>query len=169
MLLGSSTLANYYDGPAEGDALDDGVNGLDEIETEIVQLELVGDSSLGPVTLRINSMSPSLGRLEEQVNDNPGLLDVDPFAPGDASSLFDVLVELEVNDSSCRLERLGSCSPPPRNSSRKRARCSLVVESVNCWTRAVSRTPSRWLEFNSSRRHPTSRRRRSRSRWTTRL
>ena len=94
---GPTTIKVNFEGPNEGDANDnDGPDGLDEVQTEIVQMELVGSSSsFGPVKVT-QSSNPSFGLIEEQVNNNPGLLDVDPFAPGNADNFFDVFFEIEV-------------------------------------------------------------------------
>jgi len=95
-LAGPATVHVFFEGPNEGDATDDDIDGLDEVQTEIVSMNLTGTSSLGPVQVRVRTDQPSLGEIEEQVNNNPGLLDLDPFAPGNADSFFDVFFEIEV-------------------------------------------------------------------------
>jgi hypothetical protein len=77
-------------------------DGLEQIPTEIVQMDLTG--GLGPITvtftLRDPAKSPfrrSTGEIEENVNNTPGVLDIPPFTPaGTASSFFDVFFEIEV-------------------------------------------------------------------------
>jgi len=92
---GPTTVDVYFEG-AEGDAADDDGNNRDDVETEIVSMDLTGNSSLGPVSVRLNPNMPTFGEIEELVNNNPGRLDLDPFHPGDAQSFFDVFVEIEV-------------------------------------------------------------------------
>jgi len=81
---------------SEGDANDDSFNGLDEVVFEITELELEGVSSAGIVTLRRRAGVRSGGLIEERENSNPGLLDIDPFAVGDADSYVDLFLELTV-------------------------------------------------------------------------
>jgi len=46
--------------------------------------------------MRLGPAGPSLGALEEQVNNTPGMLDIQPFtAAGTCDSFFDVFVEVE--------------------------------------------------------------------------
>jgi len=91
-----------FTGPA-GEARDTDADGLEQIPTELVQLELSGNSSLlGPVVLRLRDygLSPfrsSRGEMEERVNNTPGTLDLSPFTSGGAvDSFFDVFVEIQV-------------------------------------------------------------------------
>ena len=91
----------YFEGPVEGDAVDDSGEGLDEVVTELIAMNLTD----GNATLRVRSMasspfSPSLGLIEEQANNNVGRLDQDPFHPGVADSFFDVFFEIELPDGS---------------------------------------------------------------------
>lgn len=86
-----------------GEAADTDGDGLDQVETEIVQLELSGQSSLGPIKVRLRNDTGtggkprSLGEIEETVNTKAGRLDVPPFATaGAAESHFNVFFELEV-------------------------------------------------------------------------
>jgi hypothetical protein len=81
-----------------------GPNGLEEVPTEIVQMELTGTSSMGlPVTVRLRSFTKhpfmhSTGEIEETANTQTGRLDVPPFAPtGTACSFFDVFYEVQIN------------------------------------------------------------------------
>jgi len=93
---GPTTIMVNFEGPDEGDANDDdGPDGLDEVQTEIVQMELVGTSGTFSPYLITQSPNPSFGLIEEQANNNPGTLDVDPFAPGNAASFFEVFFEVD--------------------------------------------------------------------------
>ncbi|MFQ5884219.1 MAG: hypothetical protein ACE5IO_03870, partial [Thermoplasmata archaeon] len=81
-------------------------DGREQVPTEIVQMELTGSSPmLGPVTIRLRdpSESPfqrSTGEIEEDDNNNPGVLDIPPFTPsGTADSFFDVYVEIDIGGS----------------------------------------------------------------------
>jgi hypothetical protein len=81
-----------------------GPNGLEEVPSEIVQMELTGTSSMGAsiiVRLRPFTKHPfmhSTGEIEETANTQPGRLDVPPFAPsGTACSFFDVFYEVQIN------------------------------------------------------------------------
>ena len=84
----------YFEGPNEGDAVDDNFDGLDEVVSELVSLDLSG----GGLTVRESSVRHSLGAITEQVNNTPGLLDLDPFASGNADSFFDVFFEIDLPD-----------------------------------------------------------------------
>lgn len=81
-----------------------GPNGLEEVPSEIVQMELTGTSAMGlPVTVRLRSFTKhpfmhSTGEIEETANTQAGRLDVPPFAPsGTACSFFDVFFEVQIN------------------------------------------------------------------------
>src|SRR5439155_16126205 len=83
--------------PPNGRASDIDGNGLDEVDTEMVELDLSGSSSMGPVTATLDPDNRSFGQIEETANLTPGTLDVPPFtASGTANSFFDVFVELHV-------------------------------------------------------------------------
>lgn len=83
-------------------------DGLEEVETQIVHLELSGTSKiLGPITLRhraTEALGPvrqpdqlSMGKIEERVNNIHGVLEIPPFTPtGTADSFFDVFFEIEL-------------------------------------------------------------------------
>jgi hypothetical protein len=93
--VGPTTVEVYFEGPAEGDARDDDQNGLDEVETEIVAMNLRGSSPLGPIVVEVQGGEASRGQIEEQKNENNGTLDVAPFDPGGvADSFFDVWPEI---------------------------------------------------------------------------
>jgi cysteine-rich repeat protein len=91
-----------------GDLQDTDGDGLEQIPTEIVQMELTGTSPFGrvKVTIRDAGKDPfqrSTGEIEEGANDNPGILDLPPFiddGPGvqGAGSFFDVFFEIELSD-----------------------------------------------------------------------
>ena len=92
---GPSQVDVYFEGPAEGDAWDDDGDGLDEVTSQLVQANFDGfHPLLGPVQIRLRDDTPSLGVITEQVNNTPGVLDIDPFAPGNADSFFDVFFEI---------------------------------------------------------------------------
>ena len=110
-LEGSAEAHVFFEGPLEGDAKDDGdlgtgpPDGLDEVQTELVALSLA--SADGSVSVGLNPTQPSLGRMQEQFNVQPGRLDVHPFcdinletscASVQVDSFFDVFVELNVAD-----------------------------------------------------------------------
>ena len=89
-------------GDRHAPASDTDGDGRDQITTQFGALNLNGNSALGAVqvTLRSSSLSPfqnSLGEMEEQVNNHPGELDLDPFtASGKVSSFFDVYLEVTI-------------------------------------------------------------------------
>jgi hypothetical protein len=69
-------------------------NGLDDVQTEIIQLDLTGVSPLlGPVVVRQSPQRRSLGAIEEQENRIQGPLDFP------AESFFDVFFEIELPDA----------------------------------------------------------------------
>ena len=83
--------------PPAGQAGDFDGDGLDQVFTEMTQLDLSGVSSMGPVRLRLDPTHRTLGQIEERVNNTPGVLDLPPFAAvGHADSFFDQFVELTV-------------------------------------------------------------------------
>jgi hypothetical protein len=102
----------------EGEAQDDDGDGRDEVSTEMVQLDLVGDSSMGEVKVRLNPSRATTGEIEELRNSHPGWLDLDPFYPGDADSFFDVFFEIEVggmvlhNEQPKRMSAVITHKPP---------------------------------------------------------
>jgi hypothetical protein len=88
---------------ADLETLSDGDgDGREEVETEIVQMDLVGISpQLGQVQIRRRPPGappekPTQGKIEEDSNSTPGVLDVPPFArAGTATSFFYVFFEIE--------------------------------------------------------------------------
>lgn len=99
-LRGPSTV-HVAIGP-NGEAADTDGDGLDQVKTEMVQLSLSGNSSMGPVQVEIRPITKdpfqcSDGEIEETANTQPGRLDVPPFAPsGTAVSFFRVFFEVTV-------------------------------------------------------------------------
>jgi hypothetical protein len=89
-LVGPAEVHTFFEGPTEGDAVDDDMNGRDEVRTEIKSMALQGTTPMGPVQVNVRTDSPTEGEIEELVNNTPGQLDLDPFHPGDANSFFDV-------------------------------------------------------------------------------
>ncbi|HVE83137.1 MAG TPA: hypothetical protein VND93_09840, partial [Myxococcales bacterium] len=77
-------------------------NGLEQVKTEIVAMDLHGFSLIGPVSVKLRDPGQhpnqrSVGEIEEQVNATPGVLDVPPFtSTGRANSYFDVYFEADV-------------------------------------------------------------------------
>jgi len=82
----------------EGDASDGDGDGRDEVDTEMAALDLSGTGpTFGPVNMHLRPGIRSLGEIEEQVNNNPGKLDIPPFTvAGSADSFFDVFCEIEI-------------------------------------------------------------------------
>jgi hypothetical protein len=97
VMTGTSTVEVLFEGPAEGSADDDNGTGREEVPTEMVALNLSGDSLfLGPVHMQMYAVMPAVGEMEETINNTPGVLDVPPFAPsGSIDSFFDVYLEVE--------------------------------------------------------------------------
>jgi len=80
-----------------GAAGDPSGNGLDEVATTMVNLDLRGASSQGAVRVSLNPDQPTVGLIEERVNTTAGILDLPPFRPvGTANSFFDVWFRVEV-------------------------------------------------------------------------
>ena len=96
---GPTTVHVFFEGLQEGDAVDDDNDGLDEVPTEMVSLNLTGNSSLGPVLVRVNPALTTTGGITERVNNTPGTLDLPPFtSTGQADSFFDVFFEIVLPD-----------------------------------------------------------------------
>ncbi len=94
---GDTTVHVFFEGAVEGDALDNDGDTRDEVVAQMVDLNLTGTSSMGPVTVRVHPTMPSMGEIEETANPTPGLLDLPPFAPdGTADSFFDIFFEIEL-------------------------------------------------------------------------
>jgi len=87
----------WFDGPNEGDAADDDGDGFDEVQTEMVALDLTGFSpSLGQISIHLDPNVPSHGVIQEVDNVIPGVLEVRPFASGQADSFFDVAFQVQL-------------------------------------------------------------------------
>jgi hypothetical protein len=97
-LVGRSEMHVYFEGEQEGDAVDDDGDNFDEVRVELVEWSLSGLSpTLGLVEVRLRPDLPSMGEMEETVDNTSGILDVSPFAvAGSVDSFFDVYVEVEV-------------------------------------------------------------------------
>ena len=86
----------------EGSASDTNGDGLEEVPTKMISLNLTGNSfSLGPLVIALNPAAPSPGLLQEQTNINTGILDVPPFtpAPSFVDSFFNIFIELSTGSS----------------------------------------------------------------------
>ena len=95
-LKGTSTLEAHFEG-SEGVAFDTDGDGLDQVITQIADMDLRGESALlGPMVLRSVS---SMGEIEESENLTAGVLDLAPFGElGTATGYFDVRFEVEFLD-----------------------------------------------------------------------
>jgi len=81
----------------EGSASDINGDGLEEVPTEMISLDLTGNSGMfGPVVISLNSAVTSPGGLQELANINTGILDVPPFTPASSfvDSFFDVFINI---------------------------------------------------------------------------
>jgi len=99
--LRGPTTVDVYVGTL-GEATDTDGDGLDQVSTEIVLMNLTGTSTvMGPVILRLRDVAKhpfqrTLGQIEENANATVGILDLPPFtSSGTASSFFDVFFEIE--------------------------------------------------------------------------
>lgn len=98
-LTGMARTHVYFEG-TEGVAKDNTFNGLEDVLQEMVELSLSGTCNEGPVSLSLASNPISLGQIEEQINNNLGLLDIPPFAAsGTCFSFFDVFYRLSIGGS----------------------------------------------------------------------
>ena len=94
---GPTTVHVFFEG-GEGAADDDDDNGREEVQTEMVALDLRGNSSLGPVRVTLDDRTASTGFIEERTNNTAGTLDVSPFTEvGLADSRFDLNLRVEVD------------------------------------------------------------------------
>ena len=99
--LSGPTLVKVAINP-DGQAVDHDLDGREQVQTEMVQLQLSGMSSLGPVQVRLRDaheepFSGSFGEIEENQNNTKGILDLPPFTPtGSADSFFDIFLEVEL-------------------------------------------------------------------------
>lgn len=102
VLKGPSSVDVYFEGDSYGDAVDDDLNGRDEVTTQMKTLQLAGyHPAVGEVHLNLNSQELALGQIEETSNISGGVLDLSPFGgAGTAESFFDVFFEIEIPSSS---------------------------------------------------------------------
>lgn len=86
-------------GPS-GQASDTDGNGRDDAAMDLIGLDLAGmDPVLGQIRVGLAAGTASTGRMEEQVNNTPGILDVLPYTvAGAADSFFDVYLEIQLAD-----------------------------------------------------------------------
>ena len=101
-VTGPAEVTVYWDGATQGSAYDDDrVAGLDEVVTQMTELELTGQSlTMGVVVVTVNPYIPSLGWIEEDVDLTTGVLDLDPFAPSGttAQSGFNLYFQIDLPD-----------------------------------------------------------------------
>lgn len=90
VLFGAAKAVVQINPVTGGGAADTDGDGKEQVKTEMVSLDLNG----GGFNVTVNPAMPSKGEIEELVNNTPGILDVDPFKPGDASSFFDIFFVL---------------------------------------------------------------------------
>jgi len=97
-LVGPAEVHTFFEGPNEGDAVDDDSvpDGRDEVRTEIKSMDLSGMIPMGPVQVSVRTDHSTEGEIEELVNNTPERLDLDPFHPGDANSYFDIWPEITI-------------------------------------------------------------------------
>jgi hypothetical protein len=125
-LSGPATVHVFFDGVI-GKVVEQTPPDTETVPTEIVQMELTGSSSLGPLTVRAGSDCPlcpqSVGEIEENENNTPGELDlpvegVFPSLPGTADSFFDIFFEIDTpfgtlhNDEPMRISATLTEKPP---------------------------------------------------------
>jgi hypothetical protein len=99
LMKGEATVHVFFEGPEEGTAYDDDGDTLDEVQTQLVELSLSGNSVyLGSaVHMHLSASFQSAGEMEEITDSNTGILDVPPFAQnGTVESLFDIFFEVEM-------------------------------------------------------------------------
>jgi hypothetical protein len=108
-LKGPSSVDVYFEGIPEGNAVDDNLNGRDEVTTQMKTLQLVGyHPTLGTVYMNLNSQQLTLGQIEETSNIQRGRLDLPPFAgAGTAESFFDVFFEIQIPAMGLTLQNEG--------------------------------------------------------------
>ena len=100
LLSGGISSRVFLEGPLGG-AYDDlplgGGDGLDEVTTELVSMNLTGRNPMvpgGSLSLFGNCSRRSFGQMTEAINNASGTLDVHPFGDGVVDSFFDVFFEL---------------------------------------------------------------------------
>jgi hypothetical protein len=119
-LTGPLTQCVLFEGSDEGDALDDNSNGLDEVDVEVTNINWVGNSSrYGTINVSKHPSIPSTGQIEEQINNTPGTLDVQPFTPvGNINFVFDLAFQIELgtqtlySNNPLRISTVAAYKPP---------------------------------------------------------
>ncbi len=102
LVLNGPTQVNVHIMPGGMGAMDTDFDGLDQVRTEMVAMDLMSPGGSlghvpGPVMVHLNRSMMTMGEIEEDANTMPGRLDMPPFAPsGMGDSFFDVFFELEV-------------------------------------------------------------------------
>ncbi|KPK75206.1 MAG: hypothetical protein AMJ79_12195 [Phycisphaerae bacterium SM23_30] len=96
----------FFEGPKEGEAYDDDGDGLDEVKTEMVSMNLAGSSSMGLVKMTLHPLMSHPGEMEERDHKVKGTLEVPPFTDwGVADSFFDITYQIEIEGRKYTLER----------------------------------------------------------------
>ncbi len=128
--LTGKAVQNVFIG-SEGIADDSDSNLLDEVMTSLVSMELAGMTlSHKPVLVRLNTISPPVGTIEEHINATPGILDLPPFTDvGSADSFFDVFFEIEIDGQKFytfgqHLQAVLSHTPPGPDDTYENDSCS---------------------------------------------
>ena len=99
-LTGLTKVVVYFDGAVEGSADDSDGDGLDDVVTEMVELDLTGfHPAVGNIHVTLHPTIPSRGEIEETFNFSDGVLDVSPFGPAGstATSKFALYFQVEMN------------------------------------------------------------------------
>jgi hypothetical protein len=94
--LSGPTVVQVDIDPATGFAADTDGDGLDQVPTRMLDLDMTGNSSLGQVVVSLDPSRPTLGQIQETANKVPGVLELPPFAPGTAISFFNVFFQIQV-------------------------------------------------------------------------
>ncbi|NIP28040.1 MAG: hypothetical protein GWN94_24775 [Phycisphaerae bacterium] len=96
-MTGRMTVHVVFEGTEEGLADDDDGDWLDEVDTEIVELNLRGNSPMfGAVHMCLRTGLQSDGEMEETTDSRTGVLDVPPFGIGTVNSFFDIYFDFEI-------------------------------------------------------------------------
>jgi hypothetical protein len=98
----SGSASDQLNTNVHGAASDTDGNGLDQITMGFNSLGLSGEGPLGTIHVSLRPLTKypymaSYGEMEEQTNNNPGILDLVPFTPTGAShSTFHVWIEIDI-------------------------------------------------------------------------
>ncbi|MCX5635222.1 MAG: hypothetical protein NTW55_05225 [Planctomycetota bacterium] len=97
-MTGSSTMQVLFAG-ASGLTGDHDGDGLDDVNSQMTAFNFACVSpTLGPMYIRLSTPLQTNGKMEEQVNNTPGTLDVPPFtATGLCGSFFDIFLEVTMS------------------------------------------------------------------------